>query len=99
MSANQFKDITPSSPPEQRTEQEKEFYEYCQSFVEREGRWPKYREAKERFGWSSDMSVTQLLQQLYRKGWIERTGAGNWRFRQGKCPFCGQEIEGHGSAS
>jgi hypothetical protein len=100
MSPNaRFHEIEPHDPPLGLTEKERTFYDFLKAFVGDEGRWPTYRETCQAFGWKSENSVTQMYKQLYEKGWIERHGVGEWRFKVGRCPYCGSALEEHPSSS
>lgn len=90
-----YEEIEPPDTPRNLTEKEREVYDFLYSFVSDERRWPTYREIRERFDWKSDESVTQNLKVLYGKGWIERLEWGEWSFRTGVCPYCGQDINEH----
>lgn len=87
-----FHEIEPADPPEQLTDQEREVYDFIREYVRKVNHFPGYRELMDRFDWKYPNSAAQSLKKLYSKGWIDRQGRGQWKFTQGKCPYCNQEI-------
>ena len=59
----------------QLTQKQYEFLHYLRGYVERSrGLWPTYREMVDYFGYRSPNSVTQNLQALCKKGYLDREG-------------------------
>jgi repressor LexA len=62
-------------PRRQLTQKQYEFLHYLRDYVtENDGIWPTYREMVEHFQYRSPNSVTQNIQALYKKGYLERDG-------------------------
>ena len=61
------------------TQKQYEFLRYLTDYVRRNrGTWPTYRELVDTFGYRSPNSVTQNLQALVRKGFLERSDDGTY---------------------
>ena len=58
------------------TSKQHAFFQYLSGFVRESGVWPTYREIVDYFDYRSPNSVTQNLQALYKKGYLERDGDG-----------------------
>lgn len=52
------------------------FFQYLSGFVRESGVWPTYREIVDNFDYRSPNSVTQNLQALHKKGYLQRDGDG-----------------------
>lgn len=61
------------------TAKQRAFYEYLRRYSRQTGGWPTYRELIEQFEYRSPNSVTQNLEALLRKGYLERDEDG-YRF-------------------
>lgn len=60
----------------QLTAKQHRFLEFIITYVEENSVWPTYREMVEHFGFSSPNSVTQNLQALLRKSYLEQDANG-----------------------
>ena len=58
------------------TEKQEAFLTYIREYTEAEGVWPTYREISDYFDFRSPNSVTQNLQALHRKGYLEKDEDG-----------------------
>lgn len=58
------------------TSKQKAFFRYIKSYIEDNDTWPTYREIVDYFDFRSPNSVTQNLQALLKKGFLERDGLG-----------------------
>ncbi len=65
------------------TEKQQEFLRYIRSFMKENGIWPTYREIGDHFGFRSPNSVTQNLQALHKKGYLDRDEYGYALLDQG----------------
>ena len=63
------------------TAKQKTFLNYLKEFIRSEGVWPTYREIVDHFEFRSPNSVTQNLQALFKKGYLEKDGLG-YRLRE-----------------
>ena len=63
----------------QLTAKQHRFLQYLLDYVDEHSVWPTYREVVEYFGFASPNSVTQNLQALRRKGYLEHDGT-NYSF-------------------
>ncbi len=66
----------------QLTSKQHRFLQFLLEHVEEQSVWPTYREIVEHFGFTSPNSVTQNLQALLRKGYLEQDENG-YRFAPG----------------
>ena len=78
------------------TSKQNDFLTFLVSHVRERQVWPTYREIVDRFGYRSPNSVTQNLQALTKKGFLERNHAGGYRIvhRPGGLLAEGVPIEG-----
>ena len=78
------------------TSKQNDFLTFLVSHVRERQVWPTYREIVDRFGYRSPNSVTQNLQALTKKGFLERDHAGGYRIvhRPGGLLAEGVPIEG-----
>jgi repressor LexA len=78
------------------TSKQNDFLTFLVSHVRERQVWPTYREIVDRFGYRSPNSVTQNLQALTKKGFLERDHAGGYRIvhRPGGLLAEGIPIEG-----
>ncbi len=60
----------------QLTSKQLSFLKYIREYLEEQGVWPTYRELAEEFDYRSPNSVTQNLQALFKKGFLEKDDAG-----------------------
>ncbi len=60
----------------QLTAKQLAFLTYLRNHVQETGVWPTYRELVDTFGYRSPNSVTQNLQALYKKGYLEKSEDG-----------------------
>lgn len=60
----------------QLTDKQSEVLHYIRQYVRNRSIWPTYGELVEEFGFRSPNSVTQNLQALVKKGYLERDGNG-----------------------
>ena len=60
----------------QLTQKQHSFLEYLREHVETHKVWPTYREIADHFAYRSPNSVTQNLQALSRKGFLQRDRNG-----------------------
>jgi len=58
------------------TSKQNAFYNYLKAYVLDQNVWPTYREIVDHFDYRSPNSVTQNLQALYKKGFLERDEDG-----------------------
>jgi SOS-response transcriptional repressor LexA len=58
------------------TEVQRSVYEFMLGYFRREHSWPSMAEIAEHFGRSSPNSANEAVQQLIRKGWLERPRRG-----------------------
>lgn len=58
------------------TEKQREFLQYIRSYLRENGVWPTYREIIDHFDFRSPNSVTQNLQALHKKGYLNRDEFG-----------------------
>ncbi len=65
------------------TEKQQEFLRYIRSYLKDNGTWPTYREIGDHFGFRSPNSVTQNLQALHKKGYLNRDEYGYELLEQG----------------
>lgn len=63
-------------PRRDLTDKQEAFLDYIRSYADEEGVWPTYREISDHFGFRSPNSVTQNLQSLHKKGYLEKDGDG-----------------------
>lgn len=61
------------------TSKQTSFLDYLRNYAKRTGTWPTYREIIDRFEYRSPNSVTQNLEALFKKGYLERDDDG-YRF-------------------
>lgn len=60
----------------QLTSKQLSFLKYIREYLEDQGVWPTYRELAEEFDYRSPNSVTQNLQALFKKGFLEKDDSG-----------------------
>ena len=58
------------------TSKQHSFLQYLKDYVKENGVWPTYRELVDEFGYRSPNSVTQNLQALFKKGYLEKERRG-----------------------
>ena len=58
------------------TSKQHSFLQYLKDYVKDNGVWPTYRELVDEFGYRSPNSVTQNLQALFKKGYLEKEDDG-----------------------
>jgi repressor LexA len=63
-------------PRRNLTEKQRAFLEYIREYTTDRGAWPTYREISEHFDFRSPNSVTQNLQALWKKGFLNRDEDG-----------------------
>lgn len=63
-------------PRRDLTDKQESFLQYIRDYTDEEGVWPTYREISDHFDFRSPNSVTQNLQALYKKGYLEKDDDG-----------------------
>ncbi|MEQ9104942.1 MAG: transcriptional repressor LexA [Rhodothermales bacterium] len=63
-------------PRRDLTDKQESFLEYIQEYTDEHGVWPTYREISDHFDFRSPNSVTQNLQALHKKGYLEKDDDG-----------------------
>lgn len=63
-------------PRRELTQKQHVFLNYIREYVRENGVWPTYREISDNFDFRSPNSVTQNLQALHRKGYLQRDETG-----------------------
>lgn len=58
------------------TDKQDAFLKYIRDYTDEEGIWPTYREISDHFDFRSPNSVTQNLQALHRKGYLDKDDDG-----------------------
>lgn len=75
------------------TSKQKAFFQYIKSYIDANDTWPTYREIVDYFDFRSPNSVTQNLQALLKKGFLERDGLG-YKLVGREAEFAGIPVRG-----
>jgi len=68
------------------TDKQAEFFNYYDGYISQHGRRPTYKEIRDRFGFKSDNSTTQIFTALKKKGYMDSDYTPIHDF----CPYCKQ---------
>lgn len=77
----------------QLTSKQLSFLKYIREYLESHGVWPTYRELADEFDYRSPNSVTQNLQALFKKGFLEKDASG-YQLVRSQSPDRGIPIRG-----
>nr|BDD48412.1 hypothetical protein 17 [Balneolaceae bacterium] len=62
----------------QLTKKQKRFFLHIVTFIDDNQRFPTWQETQDHFGWSSPSAADNYYKELVKKGYLEKTGPGNY---------------------